>query len=53
MIIRKQMYVHNGRKFETLTIRNYTETDVKGLISLQRECFLLRSPRIAMVGGTA
>ncbi|MCY9376212.1 GNAT family N-acetyltransferase [Bacillus sp. T17B1] len=39
MIIRKQMYVHNGRKFEALTIRNYTETDIKGLISLQRECF--------------
>ncbi|MBR0003265.1 GNAT family N-acetyltransferase, partial [Bacillus subtilis] len=27
MIILKQMYVHDGRKFEALTIRNYTETD--------------------------
>ncbi|GFM13201.1 acetyltransferase [Bacillus sp. FW1] len=39
MIILKQIYVHNGRKFEALTIRNYNETDIKGLISLQRECF--------------
>ncbi|MGG0944083.1 GNAT family N-acetyltransferase [Bacillus subtilis] len=39
MIILKQMYVHDGRKFEALTIRNYTETDIERLISLQKECF--------------
>ncbi|OLQ58024.1 GNAT family N-acetyltransferase [Bacillus licheniformis] len=39
MIILKQVYMHNGKKIEPLTIRNYTETDIKGLISLQRECF--------------
>ncbi len=45
MIILKQIYVHNGRKFEALTIRNYNETDIKGLISLQRECFPPHFPK--------
>lgn len=30
MIILKQMYVRDSRKFEALTIRNYTETDSRG-----------------------
>lgn len=45
MIILKQMYVHDGRKFEALTIRNYTETDIERLISLQKECFPPPFPR--------
>lgn len=39
IVIFKQMYVHNGIKFERLTIRNYSRTDIEGLLSLQKECF--------------